>query len=174
MGKCDQYEGNDVAPESLSVVASQRARRDGLVGNGSQPDRTNDHEDETFGIELDSDAPTLIRRFHLVFSPFAPSSTTDYIIAPSGIHTISGSRRLLDLASILRKRKVMEAIRAEMDDSGVGLKGKEDENGNGNGDGDDEYGLDDSLDDIPAEIWEGKFADQRAESEAVGVVGDGA
>jgi DNA repair protein RAD57 len=166
-----------IASESLSVVANKRARRDGLTGNGDgQPDETNHPEDETFGIELDSDAPTLIRRFHLVFSPFAPSSTTDYIIAPSGIHSISGSRRLLDLASILRKRKVMEAIRAEMDDSGVGLKRKEDDNGNGNGngDGDDEYGLDDSLDDIPAEIWEGKFADQRAEAEAVGVVGDGA
>ena len=161
-----------IAPESLSVVAHKRARRDGAAGNGEgQPDERNHPEDETFGIEFDSDAPTLIRRFHLVFSPFAPSSTTDYIIAPSGIHSISGSRRLLDLASILRKRKVMEAIRAEMDDSGVGLKGKEDDNGNG--DGDDEYGLDDSLDDIPAEIWEGKFADQRAEAEAVGVVGDG-
>jgi len=164
-----------IAPESLSVVANKRARRDALVGNDDrQPGETTEPEDEIFGIELDSDAPTLIRRFHLVFSPFAPSSTTDYIIAPSGIHTISGSRRLLDLASILRKRKVMEAIRAEMDDSGVGLKGKEDDNGHENGDGDDEYGLDDSLDDLPAEIWEGKFADQRAEAEAVGVVGDGA
>ena len=161
-----------IALESLSVVANKRARRDGLSGNGhGLPNEMSGPEDGTFGIELDSDAPTLIRRFHLVFSPFAPASTTDYIIAPSGIHSISGSRRLLDLASILRKRKVMEAIRAEMDDSGVGLKGKEDDNGNG--DGEDEYGLDDSLDDIPAEIWEGKFGDQRAEAEAVGVVGDG-
>jgi len=161
-----------IAIETLGVVANKRARRDEAAGRGNdQHDEPSTPVDETFGIELDSDAPTLIRRFHLVFSPFAPPSTTDYIIAPSGIHSISGSRRLLDLASILRKRKVMEAIRAEMDDSGVGLKGNGDDNTNG--DGDDEYGLDDSLDDIPAEIWEGKFADQRAEAEAVGVVGDG-
>jgi DNA repair protein RAD57 len=167
-----------IAIETLSVVANKRQRRDGLVGNGDdqpgEPDTTSHVHDEFYGIELDSDAPTLIRRFHVVFSPFAPPSTTDYIIAPSGIHSIAGSKRLLDLASILRKRKVIEAIRAEMDDSGVGLHGKTDDNGNGNGDGvDDEYGLDDSLDDLPAEIWEGKFADQRAEAEAVGVVGDG-
>jgi DNA repair protein RAD57 len=164
-----------IAVENLSSVANKRTRRDIQAGNGDGPAETSDTlYDETWGIELESDSPTLIRRFHLVFSPFAPSSTVDYLIAPSGIHSISGSRRLLDLASILRKKKAIEAIRAEMDDSGVGLNGKSDDHGNGNGNVDeDEFGLDGSLDDLPAEIWEGKFADQRAEAEAVGVVGDG-
>ena len=163
-----------IAVESLSSVANKRARRDASTGNGNGEDSvetTNTLQDESWGIELESDTPTLIRRFHLVFSPFAPASTTDYIIAPSGIHTISGSRRLLDLASILRKKRAIEAIRAEMDDSGVGLDGKS--NDAMDGEVEDEFGLDDSLDDLPAEIWEGKFADQRAEAEAVGVVGDG-
>lgn len=160
--------------ESLSSVANKRARRDASTGNGNGEDSvetTNTLQDESWGIELESDTPTLIRRFHLVFSPFAPASTTDYIIAPSGIHTISGSRRLLDLASILRKKRAIEAIRAEMDDSGVGLDGKS--NDAMDGEVEDEFGLDDRLADLPAEIWEGKFADQRAEAEAVGVVGDG-
>jgi DNA repair protein RAD57 len=161
-----------VAADTLNNVARKRQRvhdvADVMSANGEGPDPRRSQVDDTWGIELDSDTPTLIRRFHVVFSPFAPPSTTDYIIAPSGIHSLSGSRRLLDLASILKKRKVMEAIKAEMDNSGVSSKGEND-----NGGEEDEFGLDESLDDIPAEIWEGKFADQIAEAEAVGVIGDG-
>lgn len=163
-----------VPVENLSVSSRKRRRVGGgedNQGSGSQADE----DDAYIGIELDSDAPTLIRRFHVVFSPFAPPSTIDYIIAPSGIHSLSASRRMLDLASIIRKKKVIEAMRAEAEeqgnDSGIaGLGG----NGNGEGNGEDEYGInDDDLDNIPAEFWEGKFADQIAEPQALGVVGEG-
>jgi hypothetical protein len=84
---------------------------------------------------------------------------------------------VLDLASIIRKKKVIEAMRAEAEeqgnDSGIaGLGGNG--NGNGDGNGEDEYGInDDDLDNIPAEFWEGKFADQVAEPQALGVIGEG-
>jgi DNA repair protein RAD57 len=164
-----------ITADSLENVVRKRQRvqeQTGAVDNTDGSGPSQDTHDEYWGIELEADTPTLIRRFHLVFSPFAPAATVDYIIAPSGIHTLTGSRRLMDLASILRKRKALEAIRKEMDDSGVaGLNG----NGKGNEENgvDDEFGLEDSLEDIPAELWEGKFADQVAEAEAVGVVGDG-
>jgi DNA repair protein RAD57 len=166
-----------VAADNLNNVICKRRRpldhREGTIDNaenGSQliPDVL---PDETWaaGVEVDSDAPTLIRRFHLVFSPFAPASTVDYIIAPSGIHSLSGSRRIMDLGSILRKKRVIDAIKAETDEAGVGLNG----NGEGGNEGNDEFGIDDSFDDIPAELWEGRFADQIAEPQALGVVGDG-
>lgn len=164
-----------ITADSLGNVVRKRQRLQDQDSAGDMNDEfgpSQDTHDESCGIELEADAPTLIRRFHLVFSPFAPASTVDYIIAPSGIHTLSGSRRMMDLASILRKKKALEAIRKEMDDSGVaGLNGNGDREKDGGGD--DEFGLEDSLEDIPAELWEGKFADQVAEAEALGMVGDG-
>jgi DNA repair protein RAD57 len=161
-----------VPVDDLSISTRKRQR---LGDRGDEPTTGSeglgdDDIDGYIGIELDSDAPTLIRRFHLVFSPFAPPSTVDYIIAPSGIHSLSASRKMLDLASIQRKKKVIAAIKAEIesgDDLGIaGLGGI-------GGMGQDDFGVEDDLGDVPAEFWEGKFADQVAEPQAMGVVGNG-
>lgn len=157
-----------VPVEDLSI--SSRKRQRGECQSAELQGMTSELDDEDvdgyIGIELDSDAPTLVRRFHVVFSPFAPPSTIDYIIAPSGIHSLSASRKMLDLASIQHKKKVIAAIKAEIEtgDSpgGAGMDGM----------GQEDFGLEDDLGDVPAEFWEGKFADQVAEPEAMGVVGD--
>jgi DNA repair protein RAD57 len=42
------------------------------------------------GDEEQMNQPTLIRRFRVVFSAFAPPSTTDFIITTTGVHSIPG------------------------------------------------------------------------------------
>ena len=119
-------------------------------------------EEDMVGIQIDESSPTLIRRFHVVFSPFAPPSTVDYIITPSGVHSLEGTRKVIDLTSIDRARKKREKMLAAIDDEewSTGLvttsdKGIEEVR---HGDGDEDEAFDD-LGQLPAEFWDGKLDD---------------
>lgn len=141
-----------VQREALTTTSRKRHTRvqsDGTI-EGDQHQHRNQDDDAALGIMLDDSTPTLIRRFHVVFSPFAPPSTIDYIISPSGIHTLEGTRKMLDLESIIRKRKRQDEILAAIAD-GEDIPGPPG--------GADEYADEvfDDLADVPAEFWEGKF-----------------
>lgn len=55
------------------------------------------------GLEFD-DKPTLVRRLHVVFSPFSCPGMLDYVIMPSGIHSLPGTFKPVTLGPALRRR----------------------------------------------------------------------
>lgn len=57
-------------------------------------DREIQHEQGV--AENDTFEPTLIRRMHLVFSPFSRQDMLDYVILQSGIHSVPARRKLAD------------------------------------------------------------------------------
>lgn len=126
-------------------------------------------DDEMSGPVVEDHKPTLIRRMHLVFSPFAPSGTVDYVITPSGVHSIPDSYKVVDLTDTLKRRarkaKLAQLVRSDNGGSQeptsqeIREKGEAIREGEGGEDGDDEYGGEvfDDLGDLPAEFWEGNF-----------------
>jgi DNA repair protein RAD57 len=94
---------------------------------------------------------TLIRRAHLVFSPFAPPGTVDFVIRPSGISGLKGTYALdEDGAKVLARARKREKAVAGLDE------GEEEENGEGGGDiEEDLFGPLNGLDDVPEEWWNG-------------------
>lgn len=102
-----------------------------------------------------SEEKELVRRFHLVFSPFAPPATLDYVILPDGIRTLPASLRLVDLGPAIRRRDLR--LRAALEDEGQVFPGPApqpvaaEEDGPGAHLGSDVY---DEMD-IPPELWEG-------------------
>lgn len=141
--------------DKITSVSRKRLKRlEALVNSAS--DDVNGHttlqedEEDQVGVQVDDNAPTLIRKFHVVFSPFAPPSTVDYIITASGIHSLDGSRQLLDLASTIRERKKRDAMLAAMaDGESEELMDKTTE----------VFGAEvfDDLDGLPAEFWDDKL-----------------
>lgn len=124
-------------------------------------------EDGTGEMLSDASTPTLIRRFHIVFSPFAPPSTTDYVISSTGIHSLPNSTKIQDPTSEVRSRArrakaIMELDRIENGDDSF------DNNVEQNGIAEVEIGTEvvedefdrevfDDLGDLPAEFWDGSL-----------------
>lgn len=63
----------------------------------------NEQEGRRRGIKVDEAKPTLIRRMHVVFSPFCPSGTVDYAITTSGIHSLPGSYEPVNILENMRR-----------------------------------------------------------------------
>lgn len=111
-------------------------------------------------IQIDKAKPTLIRRMHVVFSPFCPSGTVDYAITPSGIHSLPGSYEPINIVENMRKvwgsGKGMQGpagVMAGTGDVGMGWGGIQKEEGGGlGGDVFDDYG------ELPAEYWDAVIA----------------
>ena len=128
---------------------------------------------------VDESTPMLIRRAHVVFCPFAPVATIDYIITPTGVHSIPDSYRLIDIAQTVRRRaRMARAILGDDDDTedmqvGLAVPNSDPPSqsqsqmservGESRGKGDDEvfdeFGDEvfDDFGDLPAEFWEGKM-----------------
>lgn len=66
---------------NVRIMVSRTGRRRILPADTLKRKRTEDEEEF-------SQQPTLIRRFRVVFSAFAPPSTTDFIITSTGVHSI--------------------------------------------------------------------------------------
>jgi len=129
------------------------------------------------GPVVDDTAPMLIRRAHVVFCPFAPTATIDYIISPTGVHSIPDSYRLIDIAQTVRRRQRMAKAILGLDDDENEQNGLvvptsdppsqlsqvSEHVGESRGKGDDEvfdeFGDEvfDDFGDLPAEFWEGKL-----------------
>ncbi len=159
------------------MIARKRAKVSFL--NGNHP-LLNDDELEHIS---DESTPTLIRRFHVVFSPFAPPSTTDYVISASGVHTLPNTTKVQDATSDVRSRaRRAQAIRKMEREQNGDDGGDGGDDGVGNALDNDEVGRDviagvegvvnevnedefdneifDDLGDIPAEFWDGKLTEQ--------------
>ncbi|CAK9786409.1 unnamed protein product [Cutaneotrichosporon oleaginosum] len=103
----------------------------------------------------ETEEKVLVRRIHLVFSPFAHPATLDYVILGDGIHCLPSSLRLVDLGPAIRRRDLR--LRAALDDPADELPAHI---------GSDIY---DEMD-IPPELWEGldDEADEAPSSPAIG------
>ncbi len=170
--------------DDLSMIKRKR-RRD------PEDDEEEEEVGETLGPLIEDHKPTLIRRMHLVFSPFAPPGTVDYVITPSGVHSIPDSYKLVDIVETMKRKAKNEKLArlAERSDDGGsreassqevgrvkkrgGRDGQREGSGDGEGDGgeDDELGGEvfDDLGDLPAEFWEGNFEAMGEEVLAQGV-----
>lgn len=80
---------------------------------GAQPDE----EPDTVDPVIDDTARTLIRRAQVVFSPFVPPATVDFVITETGIHSLPDSYRLVDVAEMARRRgRIARALMMEKGD----------------------------------------------------------
>ena len=162
----------------LSVVK----RRNRRTANDVE-DADGDEQESILGPMIEDHKPTLIRRMHLVFSPFAPPGTVDYVITPSGIHSLPDSYKLVDLTEALKRRATNARIARVIlsSDDGIGSKEQRssgngirpnggEEDGEGGNDNDESGGdVFDDLGDLPAEFWEGNFEAMGEEALAEGV-----
>ncbi|WVQ80418.1 hypothetical protein IAT38_002523 [Cryptococcus sp. DSM 104549] len=118
-------------------------------------------------VAVDEVKPTLLRRMHVVFSPFGPSGTVDYAITPSGVHSLPDSYQVADAVESMKKRRGewrME-VATSAGENGIGVDsgtapavweaGRED--GREEMPASDDYGEEvfDDFGDLPEEFWEG-------------------
>lgn len=155
---------------NVRIMLSRTGRRRMLDQNDLRPVKRRRHEDDDEeeeqggrgkGIEMDNAKPTLIRRMHVVFSPFCPSGTVDYAITASGIHSLPGSYERINIVENMRK--VWKSGRGGMQGEGEGeavpgvMAGSGEEGGGGGGGGD--YG------ELPAEYWDAVIAEETMAAE---------
>ncbi|WVR03346.1 hypothetical protein IAU60_000337 [Kwoniella sp. DSM 27419] len=113
---------------------------------------------EHLGLEVDDVKPTLVRRMHVVFSPFSPACTIDYAITSTGLHSLPGSMKVIDVTEVVRKRREREELARQreleevqrLDGSVTVATGQEDV-----GDEEDQdFDVFDDFGDLPAEFWQ--------------------
>lgn len=155
--------------DDLSRVKRKRRRGD------------DDDKDETgFGPVVEDHKPTLVRRMHLVFSSFASPGTVDYVITPSGVHSLPDTYKLEDISETVKrqaKKTRLARLVQDIEDGNVSEEGgsqrvrEESEDEGGREGEDDEFGGEvfDDLGDLPAEFWEGNFEAVGEEALAQGV-----
>lgn len=149
---------------NVRIMLSRTGRRRMLDQNDLRPVKRRRHEDDDEeqggrgrGIEMDNAKPTLIRRMHVVFSPFCPSGTVDYAITASGIHSLPGSYERINIVENMRK--VWKSGRGDMQGEGEGeavpgvMAGSGEEGGGG------DYG------ELPAEYWDAVIAEETMAAE---------
>ncbi|WVO23605.1 uncharacterized protein IAS62_004960 [Cryptococcus decagattii] len=93
---------------NVRIMLSRTGRRRMLDQNDLRPVKRrrprDQDEDEDQNQDEEAEAkPTLIRRMHVVFTPFCPSGTVDYAITPSGIHSLPGSYEPVNILENMRK-----------------------------------------------------------------------
>ncbi|TXT07377.1 hypothetical protein VHUM_03097 [Vanrija humicola] len=106
----------------------------------------------SLGLEFD-DKPTLVRRLHVVFSPFACPGTLDYVIMPSGIHALPGTFKAITLGPALRRRDLR--LLAKL---GEQLGDADEPEPQATAPAQTQQAVDEVYDDfgdLPAEFWEG-------------------
>lgn len=160
--------------------------------------KAGEHEGRRRGIKVDEAKPTLVRRMHVVFSPFCPSGTVDYAITPSGIHSLPCSYEPVNVLENMRKvwgngkGTQTASVMMGTGDIGMGWGGIQKEGvGVGAGAGVGGSGLHgdvfDDYGELPAEYWDAVIAgetmaveplvmeetDERVVSEADAVEGMG-
>ena len=168
----------DLTPISRKKLREQMdERREAAFSQAHQNGSSQNQVVETSWIDIDNVKPTLIRRLHVVFSPFAPAGTLDYVTTPNGIHSIRDSYRLMDEEARKKRQKLKGKGRKVAEDesssqvagadpgSENGLfqsmdEGEEEEQGQHMPQSDD-YGDEvfDDLGDMPPEFWEGRWED---------------
>ena len=135
-----------------------------------EDERQGDGDEDVVGAGGEDHKPTLVRRMHLVFSPFAPPSTVDYVITESGVHSLPDSRRLVDLGDAL-KRRATNARLAAAAREGVSSQELESSPRDVRGRDEDDFGEEvfDDMGDLPAGFWQGEWDVLEEEPLAKGV-----
>jgi len=157
----------------LTESARKRSRREGNAE--ADVDLAEDGPPRA-SVLADNTKPTLVRRLHVVFSPFAPPGTVDFVITPSGIHSLPGSYRVIkDAVPAPREQKAAQGEGGLDEGSAVhrsGMLGGERRPGpfGAESDESDEFGGEvfDDFGDLPDEFWEGKVAGVSSEALAQG------
>lgn len=149
-------------------VSKRHRRNQPEEGDG----QTEEEIDDT-AVQVDEDKPTLIRRLHVVFSPFAPTATLDYVITPSGVHSLPDSYKLADLTEAMKRRKAAAKAEAVLREQNGSQEGGFEVGGQGVVvvEEEEDYGeVFDDLGQLPAEFWDadGGVEGVRAEPLAVG------
>ncbi|KAL1412052.1 DNA repair protein rhp57 [Vanrija albida] len=105
------------------------------------------------GLEFD-DKPALVRRLHVVFSPFSSPGTLDYVIMPSGIHSLPGTFKPMTLGPALRRRdmRLLAKLGEQPDEAEPAAPVQTQPVAE---DVADEVEVYDDLGDLPPEFWEG-------------------
>ncbi|WWC66935.1 uncharacterized protein I206_100842 [Kwoniella pini CBS 10737] len=65
--------------------------------------------------EINDIKQTLIRRFHVVFSPFSAPSTIDFVVTSSGVHSLTETYKKIDTTETVIKRKIKEEKERELE-----------------------------------------------------------
>lgn len=105
-------------------------------------------------LEGEGNQKMLVRRAHLIFSPFAPPATVDFVIRPSGVSGLAGSYTFDEDGTkvLARARKRIRVEGGEEEDNGDVGPGE----GEAAGDMEDDlFGPLDGLDDVPDDWWNG-------------------
>ncbi|OCF44218.1 hypothetical protein I317_01836 [Kwoniella heveanensis CBS 569] len=164
-----------------SSPSSERLNNVTNANAGADADAALTLTQQGIGVEVDDVKPTLIRRMHVVFSPFSASSTVDYVITPSGVHSLPESYKAIDVTETAR-RKERQAEKDRQNgsddiDSGSGhagdissntrmslgstpiggRSGDGDENADGLEEGSDEWDVFDDFGELPDEFWQGQY-----------------
>lgn len=138
------------------------------VGNESEmaEERGDPDGDEEEGLRLgmvvEEDKASLIRRLHVVFSPFAPAATIDYVVTPSGLHSIPDTCKLLEVENKARRKRDMEKFEKEQLDENPIAEDEGHAAGMVEEFGDEVF---DDLGELPAEFWEGKWEELDSEKD---------
>ncbi|TYJ54244.1 hypothetical protein B9479_005088 [Cryptococcus floricola] len=157
---------------NVRVMLSRTGRRRMLYQSDLRPAkrrRGGDDEDVEdgqagAGVEVDKAEPTLIRRLHVVFSPFSQSATIDYAITPSGVHSLPGSYQKIDPVANMRKKWGYGDVPASQ-----GTLGSVEvlDGGTVESEADAVWDCDEVYDDfgeLPAEFWDGVLAGENQAS----------
>jgi DNA repair protein RAD57 len=155
-----------IDPKDLSRRRRRRKEVDEVEGRGTVVEPI-----------VDETQPTLIRRAHVVFSPFAAPATIDYIISPTGIHSLPDSYRLVDIAETLRRRRKL--AKAIMGDEDTGSQASQpsqpvpdgtEARGQVGAEPLEDFGEEiyDDLAELPVEFWEGRMDAYQVEPLALG------
>nr|XP_031863658.1 uncharacterized protein CI109_000910 [Kwoniella shandongensis]KAA5530730.1 hypothetical protein CI109_000910 [Kwoniella shandongensis] len=149
--------------DDLRPSTSTKKRKRGVIAPSPMPSATQEGVTLGLGVEVDDIKPTLIRKMHVVFSPFSPSSTIDYAITPSGVHSLPESYKVLDVTETVRKRREGERKEREKEREDqrrqIGLaplhpqtqSQSQEEQEEGEEFGDEVF---DEFGELPAEFWE--------------------
>jgi DNA repair protein RAD57 len=155
---------------TLGVQDLKRKRK---KPNGTHASAEPDEEPGRPDPVVDDTIHTLIRRAQVVFSPFVPPATVDFVITETGIHALPDSYRLVDVAETARRRgRIARALLLENGDEEDSLPSRssqmipdtqaiperadDDVPFNGERDAVDTYDFDDydELGPIPDDLWD--------------------
>ncbi|KAK6905098.1 hypothetical protein I203_105917 [Kwoniella mangroviensis CBS 8507] len=150
---------------NVRIMLSRTARRRlvdqrDLTSHKRRKVENHQDKDELVKDEEEDIKPTLIRRLHVVFSPFSAASTIDYVITSTGVHTLNESYKKIDTTSEVIKRQIKEEKERErsqrnFNSSQIDPDDEDEEEG-------DEPRVDwdevfDDFGELPEEFWKGEY-----------------
>ncbi|WVW81684.1 hypothetical protein I302_103679 [Kwoniella bestiolae CBS 10118] len=147
---------------NVRIMLSRTGRRRLLDQYNLTSHKRNRPEDRAYlqNEEEGDIRPTLIRKLHVVFSPFSPASTIDYVITPSGVHTLLDSYKKIDVTSEVIRKQIKEEkdrINSENENAGFSSQVNEEDEGGEEELRDNWDEVFDEFGELPEEFWKGEY-----------------